>query len=274
MAFDPDTCEADAWWRMHFSGTLAELWLAIIPPRQAANDADFLLHHWKCPAGSAILDVPCGSGRVALELASRGMAVTGIDVSAALIAEARRVGNERGLDVGWVEADMLRMPWLGEFDAALCWGDSFGYMTDDQNLEFLRAVHRALKPGGRWAMEMQMVSEVLFTRFQDEGTSEVAGVPGESEAEFRPGDGATDRDVSTFQGGPRRAVDRVVRDLRVFGNLRAAWPGGIRGGWPVRRRRQSVPHRFQQPASGRHENVTLVPATGPARYCADLASLP
>lgn len=168
MGSDPDSCEADAWWKTHFSGTVAELWLAIIPPRQAVNDADFLLRHWKCPAGFAVLDVPCGNGRVALELASRGMAVTGIDASAALIAEARRLGNQRGLHVEWVEADMLHMPWVEQFDAAFCWGDSFGYMTDDQNLEFLRAVNRALKPGGRWAMEMQMVSEVLFPRFQHE----------------------------------------------------------------------------------------------------------
>lgn len=169
------------WWREHFSGAMLELWQAIVPPQQALEDADFLLTHGGLQHGRRVLDVPCGEGRVAIELAARGVRVTGVDISAGQIEAARLKSVARNLEVEWHVADMRSVPWQARFDAAFCWGDSFGYMDEAGNRDFLAAVHRALVPGGRWAMEMQMVAELLLPRLQ----RRVSGRAGEFDVAVR-----------------------------------------------------------------------------------------
>src|SRR5262249_28363784 len=140
--------EDTRWWRDHFSGILLDLWQSIVPGDQAVRDADFLEAACQYSPAARILDVPCGDGRVALELAGRGFQLVGVDISPGLIREARCKSEERRLKVQWHEADMRSLPRQAEFDAAFCWGDSFGYLDDLGNQEFLAAVHRALKPSG------------------------------------------------------------------------------------------------------------------------------
>jgi SAM-dependent methyltransferase len=176
MAYEPDQHADSDWWRDHFSGLVLDLWQSIVPADAAARDAVFLQAHLSLPAGAKILDVPCGDGRVALEMASRGYQLEGVDISPGLIASARRRSLERGLAIVWHEGDMRRLPWNEEFDAAYCWGDSFGYFDEAGNRAFLAAAYRALKPGARFALEMQMIAEVLLPRFREEAAGERGGI--------------------------------------------------------------------------------------------------
>jgi SAM-dependent methyltransferase len=86
--------------------------------------------------GTRVLDVPCGFGRHARLLARRGMVVVGVDLSSAMIAEARRSGPQPGLS--FVRADMRRLTYQGEFDAVLNLYTSFGYFSPHANLDVLR----------------------------------------------------------------------------------------------------------------------------------------
>ena len=54
---------------------------------------------------ASVLDVGCGTGRVAIELARRGIEVVGVDVDASMLAVAR----ERGPGITWIEADVTRL---------------------------------------------------------------------------------------------------------------------------------------------------------------------
>jgi len=57
------------WWRGHFTGLMTDLWRSILPPEQSAKDAAFLVAaSGTLPPNARILDVPCGEGRVSLEL--------------------------------------------------------------------------------------------------------------------------------------------------------------------------------------------------------------
>src|SRR3972149_4778116 len=96
--------------------------------------------------GMRILDVCCGHGRHALELARRGYRhVVGVDLSRPLLAQARRTARAEGLGVNFRLADMRRLPFRGSFDVALNLFTSFGYFRDEaDDLAALRAMGRLL----------------------------------------------------------------------------------------------------------------------------------
>ena len=104
-------------------------------------------------AGAKVLDVPCGEGRMSLELAARGFRVSGIDIAQPLVDDANRKAASRGLHADFEQMDMRDIPWEGEFDALLCWWGSFGYFDDAGNLNFAKAAASALKPGGRLVLQ-------------------------------------------------------------------------------------------------------------------------
>lgn len=97
--------------------------------------------------GARVLDVPCGFGRHARLLARRGMQVVAVDLSPAMIAEARRGGPQPGLF--FTRADMRRLTYQDEFDAVLNLYTSFGYFSPREKPDVLRRMARALNPGGR-----------------------------------------------------------------------------------------------------------------------------
>jgi SAM-dependent methyltransferase len=97
--------------------------------------------------GGRVLDVGCGTGKVARALAERGLArVWGVDPSAEMLAEAReRVPSSVGLKLGEAE----RLPFKGGyFDAAVLW--TVVHLIE-RSLAFAE-LHRVLAPGGRVAI--------------------------------------------------------------------------------------------------------------------------
>jgi ubiquinone/menaquinone biosynthesis C-methylase UbiE len=107
------------------------------------------------PPGGRILDLACGTGGHALELAALGYAVVGVDRAEGMLEEARRKASERGLEVEFLCQDLRQLD-VGEgtYDDAVCLFDSLGYLlTDDDISEALRRVNRSLKPGGAFIVE-------------------------------------------------------------------------------------------------------------------------
>jgi len=116
--------------------------------------------------GAAVLDLPCGVGRHSLEFARRGFRVTGVDRTAAYLAEARERAAAEGLEIEWVQADMREFVRPGAFDAAINLYTSFGYFEDPaEDLRVARNLCHSLKPGGALAMDL-MGKEVLARIFQ------------------------------------------------------------------------------------------------------------
>jgi SAM-dependent methyltransferase len=111
--------------------------------------------------GMEVLDLACGHGRIANRLAARGARVTGLDATPLFLERARADAEARGVDVRYVEGDMRELPWTEQFDRVVNWFTAFGYFDDDQNRHVLRDVHRALRPGGRVAIENNNLPELL-----------------------------------------------------------------------------------------------------------------
>lgn len=101
-----------------------------------------------------VLDLACGHGRIANRLAARGLRVTGLDASTFFLDQARADATDLGVDVDYRHGDMRTLPWTRHFDAVVNWFTSFGYFDDDGNRTVLAEVARALRPGGRFLLEL------------------------------------------------------------------------------------------------------------------------
>jgi ubiquinone/menaquinone biosynthesis C-methylase UbiE len=94
------------------------------------------------PVGSEIVDVPCGTGRLAEALLGAGYRVTGIDISQAMLDQAKRKLVRFGLAFTCKLGDAMALPPPERpFAAALC-ARVLMHFPLDQQIEFLRGVAR------------------------------------------------------------------------------------------------------------------------------------
>jgi len=98
--------------------------------------------------GASLLDAGCGTGRYAVELARRGFAVTGVDRSPALLAEARRRPVEATARVRFESGDLLALPAGAGFDAIVCRGVLNDLVETAERAAVFAAFARALRPVG------------------------------------------------------------------------------------------------------------------------------
>ena len=107
--------------------------------------------------GMRLLDITCGPGLYAVELAKGGNLVTGIDFSPASIAYARQLANEARVahDCTFVEADIRQMDFAGQgFDGALFLYGQLAVFPRHEAQMLLEKVYQSLRPGGRLCLEL------------------------------------------------------------------------------------------------------------------------
>ncbi len=96
-----------------------------------------------------ILDIACGTGAPALELARRGYSVVCLDLHEEMLEIAGSKAESEGLDIEFVRMDARSLVYDGEFDAVTMFFTSIAYMVSDSDLDrLLVGVYRALRPGG------------------------------------------------------------------------------------------------------------------------------
>ena len=164
------------WWKDFFSGLAIDMWRQTCTEEQTRSEADFIQRALRLAPPAAILDVPCGSGRLAIDLASRGFTATGVDLSPQFLDVARATAGEKGVTIAWHHRDMRDLPWPLSFDGAFCFGNSFGYLDDDSNADFLDAVYNILKPGGRFVLDASSVAENVIPKIEKHTEMQVGDI--------------------------------------------------------------------------------------------------
>jgi SAM-dependent methyltransferase len=115
---------------------------------QIAREAGFIEDRLGIERGGSLLDLACGTGRHAIELARRGYEVVGFDLSLAMLARAGDEAQDREVKINFVQGDMREMTFEEQFDGVYCWGTSFGYFEEEKNANVIDRVRRALRAGG------------------------------------------------------------------------------------------------------------------------------
>lgn len=133
------------------------------------GEVDFVERELEADRAKRILDIGCGTGRHAIELARRGYRVTGFDLSEAQLRLARAKADKAGVVVEFQRRDATQPHFHQEFDAAImfCEG-AFPLMeTDEKNHAILRQAGAALRPGGKLLLTTLNALFPLFHSVKD-----------------------------------------------------------------------------------------------------------
>lgn len=147
-----------------FEQWFGEEYLRIYPHRddEDAGRLVALVDRQRPVAGRRVLDLACGPGRHAAQLAGRGAHVVGVDLSLPLLSRAR---HRTGPGLLLVRADMRELPFRDEtFDLVVNLFTSFGYFADDaEHRRVLASAARLLAPGGSFVIDYLNAATVRDT---------------------------------------------------------------------------------------------------------------
>jgi ubiquinone/menaquinone biosynthesis C-methylase UbiE len=114
--------------------------------KDTENEVDWMIKEYLTEPEMKILDVGCGTGRHAINLASQGYQhITGIDLSSSMVEAAQKAARDKNLKVDFRACDARELPFNNEFDAAICLCEgAFSLLeNDDENYKVLQAVYKA-----------------------------------------------------------------------------------------------------------------------------------
>jgi SAM-dependent methyltransferase len=121
---------------------------------QITREVNFIEESLGLQKGGMILDLACGAGRHAVEMAVRGYNVVGYDLSVAMLARAADEAHDRNQKLNFLHGDMRDIGFEEMFDGVYCWSTSFGYFDDEKNFLVAQRIHRSLRKGGMLLLDV------------------------------------------------------------------------------------------------------------------------
>ena len=117
----------------------------------------------------SIMELACGTGIIAVELAKKGHQVTGVDLSDDMLALAYERMVEERVSLQLVEADMRELEELGSFDLVTCFSDSLCYLPEEEDLALVfKGVYDNLAVGGTFLFDVHSLYQMneVFPGYQ------------------------------------------------------------------------------------------------------------
>ncbi|MEO7486109.1 MAG: class I SAM-dependent methyltransferase [Ferruginibacter sp.] len=166
----------DNWYETFFSGINCEMWEKAATPEWTNAEVAFIKDVLNVQTGSAILDMPCGTGRHSIALAKEGYQLTAVDISKEYITALKKKVEEQQLNIQVIEGNILSLQLTGSFDGAFCLGNSFGYFNYEGMETFVNKVSKSLKQGAKWIINTGLMAESFLTKFIKEKKYELPGL--------------------------------------------------------------------------------------------------
>jgi len=171
-----------------------------------------------------VLDLACGEGTFAVEMARQGYKVTGVDLSPEMFRLAREKAEEAGVEVRFIQQDMRGLSLDEEFDLVTCWYDSLNYLLEYE--EFVAAfknVARVLSSDGLFIFDMN--TRYCLAVYWQRHPAYVQQDTGELFEVHRPGYDYERDEVHRERGYTLEQIKQALREadlceLACWGNLR------------------------------------------------------
>ena len=143
--------QGSEWFKLWFSSPYYEILYHERNKEEAAGFVDKLSDYLKMKEGSFVLDAACGSGRHSIALAEKGFNVTGIDICAVAVTEAKQYENDH---LHFYLHDMRLPFYINYFDYAFNFFTSFGYFrTLREHNDAMRTIAQSIKPNGLFTID-------------------------------------------------------------------------------------------------------------------------
>ncbi|MFH1239114.1 MAG: class I SAM-dependent methyltransferase, partial [bacterium] len=156
----------DKWYLNFFYGVAQDFWIKTVPKKITDTEVRFIMDVIGPAEGKFLLDLLCGFGRHAIELAERGYKVTGVDISREYIYELKQTAWKAKFPLEALEGDILSIEINKLFDGIYCLGNSFGYFDHEGMDLFIQKIAGWLKSGGKFILHTAMAAETILPNFQ------------------------------------------------------------------------------------------------------------
>jgi SAM-dependent methyltransferase len=160
----------------YFDGQYKNIWKSLIPAELSSKEADFMVQHFGLLPGSRVLDVMCGYGRHALALGEKGIDVTAVDNLGDYIREIEEIAKQKKLPVVAIQADVMQYRLEGDYQLAICMGNSLNFFDHGNALKLLKNMAAHLRPGGGLFINTWSLAEIAIRSFAARAWSETNGV--------------------------------------------------------------------------------------------------
>ncbi len=157
MSPEEERLQTLAWWEEFFDETYIRVAATFWPDEaeRTQREVAAVQNTLNLKSGEHILDMCCGCGRHTIALTRAGYQVTGLDLSAPLLAKGQVEARRLGAAASFVQGDMRFLPFRGSLDAVISLFTSFGYFVEEEeNQRVLNGVAATLRPGGQFLIDV------------------------------------------------------------------------------------------------------------------------
>ena len=152
--------QASCRYRLYEDGRLFEL---MFPLHESVTS--FFTQEAAKFAGGSVLELACGTGRLAVSLAKLGLNVTGLDLSPRMLQQAREHSDREHVSMRWVEGDMRMLEFDECFDLVILTGNSLCHLLDIDSIDTcLSGVRDHLTARGRFLLTVFVPAQSLLLR--------------------------------------------------------------------------------------------------------------
>ncbi len=156
-----------------FDGYYKDIWKKVIPSKASIIESNFLIEVCNLKEHAHVLDLMCGYGRHAIELAKQNIQITAIDIQKDYIKEIDFFAKTEALPINAINSNILTVEYGSQFDAALCMGNSFSVLNYETAIKILTKINSSLKTDGKLVIDTWMLAEIINKGYKKRDWSKI-----------------------------------------------------------------------------------------------------